>query len=69
MKRIARMIVGVGAALFLLVFTIPGTALADGCPETLVAKIFCPNRPGYYTYVCMDHHGFISVHTHCIRPE
>jgi hypothetical protein len=56
-------------ALFVLVFSIPGTAVADPCPETELARIQCPNRPGYRAYVCQDHHGIITVHNHCIRPE
>jgi hypothetical protein len=63
------MLVGVGAALFFMVFSIPGTALADPCPETELARIVCPNRPGYYIFVCQDHHGIITAHTHCIRPD
>lgn len=69
MKRVIRFFVGMGASLFLLVFSVPGTAVADPCPETTLAKIICPNRPGYYIHVCQDHHGLISAHAHCIRPE
>jgi hypothetical protein len=69
MKAFIRMLVGTGAALFVLVFTIPGAALAHGCPETELARVVCPQRPGYYTYVCQDHHGIVTVHSHCIPPE
>ena len=65
MRPIIRMFVGVGAALFLLIFTIPGVALAT-CPETELARVMCPGGGGRI-YVCQDHHGVVTVHHHCPR--
>ena len=68
MKRRLRMIVGTAAALFFIVFSIPGTAVADPCPETTVVTIECPQRHGYFIYVCIDHHGIITVYSECFPP-
>ena len=66
MGRVLRYLCAVGAALFLLVFSIPAVAYADPCPEGEVARILCPGGVGRI-YVCIDHHGIITVHNHCPR--
>lgn len=68
MKRLVRMLVGTGAALFFMSFSVPGTAVADPCPERTLATIACPERHGYFIYVCQDHHGVITVYSECFPP-
>lgn len=64
MKRLIQSAVAIGAV---LVFTTPGVAAADGCPQRELARVICPNGVGY-TYVCQDHPGITYVHSHCFPP-
>ena len=64
MRRVVRYLLAAGAALFVLVFSIPAVAYADPCPETELARITCPVGEGRIL-VCQDHHGVITPHVHC----
>ncbi|HEY7874639.1 MAG TPA: hypothetical protein VIG64_05910 [Actinomycetota bacterium] len=61
MARIIRSGIAIGA---FLIFSIPGLAAADPCPETELARIKCPTGTERIL-VCQDHHGVITVHVHC----